>query len=321
MFILDDETLLKRANAAARRTSDVFHDVPLLPGAFERVVALQVESLDSEAVDTQVAGGPLMPFLRALREQAAFTPIGPVHLTGSSDADFTFLLAVSPIGVVAPYKVPVFDYSGSVVGVANRLGYRTEAFHGNRGSFFSRRNAFRQMGFDAMNFAEDLQSRFAGESYWGIPDDAILELAAERIRSGPVPSLTVLITLTTHSPYHWLIPADRELYPQPASVTEQYFNSMRYLDRCLEEFIEGLPDATLTFIYADHTSRLEYPLVPGQEPVEAATVPFIVFVKGADSKWLQPHFDAVRDRDPSLLDAAAYFHRYFSAPLTLTRDG
>jgi len=311
IFILDNASLLRRANLAAQQKSDLFQNVPLLVEAPVRVVTLQLESLDFEAVDTQVADGPLMPFLGRFREQVAFTAIAPIHLTGSSDADFTFLLAARPNGVVAPYKVAGFDYSSSIVGLAHRHGYRTEAFHGNRGSFFSRRAAFRQMGFDALNFAEEMQARFEGESYWGIPDDAVLDIAGERIRAGPVPSLSVLIMLTTHTPYRFLVPGRRELFPQPDSAVERYFNNMRYLDRCLEKFIGELPDGTLAFIYSDHTSRLAYPRAPGGQPAASTTVPFIVFVKGVGSKSLQPYFDAVEGRNPTLLDAASYFHRYF----------
>lgn len=307
---IDQRFLLAKANAVAHRRSALYGAVPLMAQGAERIVAIQAESLDMAAIDTMLPGGPLMPFLRSLRDSAVFTAIEPVHMTGSSDADFTFLMAVPPNGMIAPYKVAGFDFTGSIIRTARRRGFHTSVYHGNRGTFFSRRSAFRDMGFDQTVFFEEMQPFFLGQSLWGIPDDRVFEIAAGDIAKRTGRSFTFVISLTTHMPYRYLVADRRELFPNPETTQQRYFNSMRYLDRVLEKFIGDLPQDTLTFIYADHASRVTYPTAPGARPQEGKLVPFIVFRKGVASKQLQAEFDAAQKRGPSLLDAAAYFHRH-----------
>ncbi len=315
MIYIDADFLRTKAKEAAQKKSDLFHDVPLAverPGA---IAIVQAESLDFNALQVRVNGDPLMPSLVQIVESGAVARIKPIHLTGSSDADFTFLMTAEPNGVVAPYKVPGFGYDDSVIHLARAQGFRCFGFHGNRGTFFSRRSAFRQMAFDQLIFEEDVALPAEHVSLWGIPDDYMLGLAAEKLSSTDGPVLTLTITLTTHYPFRYLPASEFDLYPQAKGVRERFLNNMRYLDRALADYWVALPDGTLVFIYGDHASHVEYDLTGGESETGDSHVPFIVLVKGQAIPEVQAGFDQAASRAPGHLDAATYFRRHLQSGL------
>jgi phosphoglycerol transferase MdoB-like AlkP superfamily enzyme len=307
---INGNVILEKANRAAQEKGKKFDPIPVVVYKPDHVSVIQAESLDFAALSTFAEDGPLMPFLFSQNETAVFSAIQPVHLTGSSDADFTLLMSALPNGLVAPYKVPGFDFSDSVISTARQNGYKSSVYHGNRGTFFSRRSAFRKMHFDNIHFYEELESSFSGESKWGVTDEVVFEAAAAKINGSTIPSLTMVITLTTHYPFKYLLPKNRELFHEPDTLEQRYFNSMRYLDRSLELYIEKLPAGTLVFIYGDHNSRAEYPVTPGGPTQKSTTVPLIILQKNRNTKRLQRDFDLVQGSNPSLLDVATYFRRH-----------
>jgi len=309
---LDGEVLLAQAMEAAKIRHDRLTPVEMRVPLEEKVVIIQVESLESDILEFDAEGGPVMPFLRDVSRRSMLYRMTPVHESGSCDADFAMLMDLYPGRDVTPYAVPGFDFSQSIAVHARKAGYRSVFFHGNDRSFFNRGPAIDKMGFDLALFREDLESRYAlTSSHWGISDQDVFSVSSSLLNGDPDPALHFIITLTSHGPYHFLDPEERELFPRPTNMREHYLNSMRYVDARLRAYIGGLPHGTVVILYGDHASHVDYgqgPFTKGREHV-----PFLVHKAGSDLTALQ----LTRGREIAVsgelttLDAAGYVWSLF----------
>ena len=78
-----------------------------------------------------------------------------------------------------------------------------------------------------------------------------------------------------------------EIFPDPRDPVERYLNSLRYLDGCLRDFVNQLPEGTTVVLYGDHTTSMRSEIfnsdiVDGKEYVGC-----LIYQKGRDLSALQ----------------------------------
>jgi hypothetical protein len=274
-WYLRRDMLLQRALAAAAHPSDRLTPIetPLeLPGS---IVIVQVESLGADVLGRTQDGALVMPFLTRIRDAALSYRVRAIHTNGSADSDFVMLTGRMPSPDVITYKVRDYVYDRTLPQLSRRAGLASLSIHGNTGAFFERRPVFARMGFDRLLFREELE-QILGRSYphggvEGVKDVDVFEVAARQLaeRRGER-TLCFIITLTSHAPFSHLEPSERELFPEPTSITQDYLNSMRYVDRALERFAGALDPSTTLVLYGDHG----VPEMPNGDP---ELVPFLIF--------------------------------------------
>ena len=272
----DDNRLLAEAERAKRVTSSRIPAEWLNSLALtSNLVVIQAESLDFDMI--KLSGErPAMPFLQSLTAESFCVPIRALHLTGSADADFALLTGHMPNGRVPPYldglkiELPTPE-------IASLSGFRTEVFHGNRGTFFNRRRGFSALGFDRVFFEEELQKNGLSQSEWGIADHEVFEFAAERLAASSSPAFQLIITLTTHAPWTFTPEVGGVGQPVPKSSRQRLINSMRYLDSSIETFYAKLPVGTVLVIYGDHNSGISL----DSDSPSRERVPLIISKKGS----------------------------------------
>jgi len=234
--------------------------------------------------------------------------IRPVHQTGTSDADFTLLTGSMANGRIAPFKIKDFPYRDTLPQAASQRGYRCIAMHGNTGSFFFRRPAYERMGFSRIYFAEDLRELGCEMQNGEVQDEELLRLSAKWMREASEPTVHFIITLTSHGPFHRLLPGKRELFPDPSCQVEAYLNSMRYVDCALASYLEALPQGTVLVLYGDHESRVRgY----GQAPHAGERVPWLIHCKGQNLAERQRTraMPWTQSGELDMLDAVTYLHK------------
>jgi hypothetical protein len=308
LLCLDEETLLAEALEKAHAKSDRLSMAEDPVSLGRHVAVVQVESLDFPAIDARVAGAPVMPFLYGLRDRALVYSVKPFHQSGSSEADFSLLMAATPIGRFNPFQVPGFPFADALPRLARQRGYRVEAFHGNTGAFFHRRNAYAQMGFDELFFTEELAPR----RVTGARDHEVLAFSAGRLAAATQPTLHFVITITSHTPFDKVPREKRELFPEARTITERYLDSMRYVDRALERYVSALPTGTTVIIYGDHESSVKGYL---EDRTHEDRVPWFIFQKGRDLAQRQRSRDSglALSGDLTQLDLACFLHERFAA--------
>ena len=129
--------------------------------------------------------------------------------------------------------------------------------------------------------------------------------------------LHYLITLTSHQPFIFLEPELELFLPQRKDVQSRYFNSMHFLDRELEAYINALPANTVVVIFGDHRAMVEYASEVDDGDGRREYVPLLIHCVGerlADRQASRT-LPVAQSGELDLIDAAKYVHWWFS------RDG
>ena len=317
---IDNEALLKRALARATERSDQLTPVETPAPIAERLVFLQVESLDWAVLDFRIRGQEVTPELNRYARRAMTFAVQADKRTGSLDADFTMLMGRPPSADVPTYKIQGYPYGGSLIERLREMGFATTAVHGVSGEFFSRRPAYDRMGFDRLIFREEFE-HLAGAPVagWSVPDDELLQFAAMDFSAQTGRQFQLAITATSHIPFHNYDRSLARFFPGSANIPESYFDVMHYVDRAVGRFLEALPQETTVVLYGDHTSKVENPALGYRQAMwnDVGLVPFMVLETGRDLSRLQRTGDAARDGHLTLLDAVAWLY----ASLELLREG
>ncbi len=234
------------------RLTPIEADIPI----HKRLVILQGESFDTNILGYKVNDKEVTPFLNKLRSMSMYYRVRAIHINASADADFATLNGVRGSDHQNTYIIPGYPYENTTPQLLARCGFKTYSFHGVSGNFYSRRDAFKQMGFADIYFQEELEGQFnLRADQWGIRDNDVLTLSALKLREVASPTCHFVITLTTHTPYTMLRPQEEEIFRPARTPGQRYINNMRYFDNCLRDYITSLGAGTTVLIYSDHPTE------------------------------------------------------------------
>lgn len=269
------------------------------------LIIVQVEAAQAQVLGFEVDGQPLTPRLNALAEESlVFDRFFHQAAEGrTSDAEFAVLCSQHPL------------LSGSVYfrfpGVERRClprqladaGYTTVALHSYQGAFWNRLTIYPNLGFSRFDAEEQFEP---GEVVGlGLSDEEFLAQSLTRLEDLPEPFFSFIITLSSHHPFH--IPeSHRELSAESVGDDDfaDYLHSMRYTDRALGQFIDGLDERGLleksvVVVYGDHDMGT----------IESIDRARDVLMDGAEGAW--PSLDFER-RIPLLIRVPGVQGRQFT---------
>jgi len=229
------------------------------------LLLLQVEGMQKWVIGAHDRGQELTPFLNRLRERAWFFD----HLydetgdSSTSDCEYMVLNSQFPIpqGSVAFRRDE--NHFVTLLHSFKEAGYTTFAGHAYAAGMWNRAVLYPRYGFDQTAFKDELGN--GPKLGWGIGDKLFFERVVPRIEKLETPFVSMLITLTSHSPYQYVPVAERKLALGPIEGTEfgGYLHSMRYNDEAIEQLFaqlqkRGLLQHTTVVIYGDHDSRMRF---------------------------------------------------------------
>jgi hypothetical protein len=314
LVLLDPDEILARAVERRNEHSDRLGDgVEADFPASDRLVFLQVESLDAAVLDHEIDGRPVTPRLREIAERSMSYLIRSEKKTGSCDADFTSIMAGLPSVDMPNYKIAGFPYDGNFVSELQSWGYVTSAVHNVKGGFFNRREAYEKIGFDRLLFLEELR----GEHHlpfeeWAILDHDMLDWDAADLAKHDGKQFHIVITATSHIPFHYTPEKYREFYKGNDDLVPGYLDSIRYVDESIGRYIDELPEGTIVVIYGDHGAKIGSGAYHYENVAYEGVplVPFLIHQVGSDISGLQRTRGRplARSGEITLLDAMTYVH-------------
>ncbi|MET0344174.1 MAG: LTA synthase family protein [Polyangiales bacterium] len=314
LIFFDAELLKSRALARAASTpkSKLTAIEAPIPRR-DRVLLLQIESLDFALHEFSVSGRPVTPFLNRLSREARFYAVRAEKRTGSSDADFAALMGKLPSTDVATYKIRGYPFAQSVIAPLTARGFRTQAVHGVSGEFFNRRPAYVEMGFSDLIFREEFQARgLVDGSRWAVSDGDLFTLARAEQRGISGKLLQLVITATSHIPFHDLSDDMKTFFPGSHVTAENYLDAIAYVDREIERFVTSLDAETTVVIYGDHTSQVASERVGYQQKVRDGIGLVPLYIHDTSEKLAPSQSAATRahalDGTYTLLDGLSYVH-------------
>lgn len=229
----------------------------------KNVIMIQVESLGGFVIDQKVNFKEITPNLNKLAKNSQFFPndrfmIGAGH---TSDTDFVANTSYFPLNDAAVFVRYGQDDFTSLPNTLKANNYSTVAYHGYNRNFWNRNVAFESLGYQKFYAADNYP--VGARINLGINDGDFLLKTADYIKEQPKPSLSYLITLSSHVPFE-ITDQTKELGINPKDYPEQvggYLENINYTDRMIGKFFEklkseGLYDDSLIIVYGDHTPVL-----------------------------------------------------------------
>lgn len=228
--------------------------------SMSNIIVIQVESMDSNIVNTKYKDKYVMPFLKSLTKESVYYPYTlSYHMGGAtSDTEFSVINSIEPLPSYPAIKLNSYEYANSYIRVLKDNSYFTAAFHGNVGYYFNRAYALPKMGFQEFN---DMLKMKLKDELWGAADHKVFNYTRDRIKSLPSPYLAHIITMTSHGPF---INAET-FYSNPHyadmknKLEKDYFTSMSYVDQSIRDFVRDVqknsPDTEIV-IFGDHTPNV-----------------------------------------------------------------
>jgi phosphoglycerol transferase MdoB-like AlkP superfamily enzyme len=245
-----------------------------------KVVVIQVESLDWAVLDYRNDGRAVTPYLNNLARHSRLFKVKASHAIGSLDMDYAVLSGGAPSSRIITYQIPNIPYENALPRFLQRRGFHTVSFHGNNGDFFNRRANFDRMGFDEIWFSEEFDNKPVDRSSWGVRDVELFRLSSRKMRESTRPEFHFIITMDSHVPWNLIRDSEKELFPGSRNSEENYLNSIRLVDHNLRDYIESLPKGTLVILYGDHSSGVEYKDFHSAHSEKGEFVPCVIHVCG-----------------------------------------
>ncbi|GIN89612.1 lipoteichoic acid synthase-like YqgS [Siminovitchia terrae] len=224
------------------------------------LIVVTLESLQNFVINNDVYGEEITPFLNDFINDSYYFD-NFYHQTGqgkTSDSEFLIENSLYPLSRGAVF----FTHSGNELdSLAQNLGdkgYYTSAMHANNKSFWNRDIMYKSIGYDYFYSASDYDITPDISVGWGMKDIPFFQQSVDLMKEMPKPFYTKMITLTNHHPFR-LDEEDKFIdeFDSKSGTLNRYFQTVRYMDEAVKEFIqklkdEGLYDNSIIVMYGDH---------------------------------------------------------------------
>ncbi|MCA1058071.1 LTA synthase family protein [Rossellomorea aquimaris] len=226
----------------------------------KNLIIVSLESLQDFVINSEVNGQEITPFLNDfIGESYYFDQFYHQTQQGkTSDSEFILDNSLYPLNRGAVF----FTHSGnefeSMTEKLRENGYYTTAMHANNKSFWNRDIMYDSLGYERFYSLQDYDVTEENSVNWGMKDIPFFEQSVEHMKEMPQPFSTKMITLTNHYPFT-LDEEDKLIDPYTSKdgTVNRYFQTVRYMDEAVKNFIRdlkeaGLYDNSVIVMYGDH---------------------------------------------------------------------
>ncbi len=226
----------------------------------KNLIVVSLESLQSFPINNTVNGEEITPFLNNFISESYYFE-NFYHQTQqgkTSDSEFIFDNSLYPLNRGAVFFTHAGNEYESMTETLGEKGYYTAAMHANNKSFWNRDIMYDSLGYERFYSLPDYEVTEENSVNWGMKDIPFFEQSARHMKEMPQPFMTKLITLTNHYPFY-LDEEDKliEPYTSDDGTVNRYFQTVRYMDEAIKEFIQDLKDSdiyedSIIVMYGDH---------------------------------------------------------------------
>ena len=224
-----------------------------------------MESFLSAPIDLKVDGKEITPFLNSLKQDSDVyyngNMISDIGCGESGDGQFIYMTGLLPL----KYKMTVGQVKNNVLPslpkiIKEQLGIKTTEI-----IFPTMPNLWQQAD---MNIAYGIDHAYSltdivGNDSKYIDDKDIFDFASESLDKSKSPFFSLILSVSTHSPYNKYVGESLEITDQSlSSEYKNYLYSCHYLDKQLEHYIsmlkqKGLYNSSLIVIASDHYAHVD----------------------------------------------------------------
>ncbi|GAA0457819.1 LTA synthase family protein [Alkalibacillus silvisoli] len=286
------------------------------------IIYIAVESMQTFLVDETLHGEEIIPFINEFKEDSYYFD-NFYHQTGlgkTSDHEFLLDNSLYPLPNSAAFFTHAQnEYNSLPKIIKEELDYNSYVFHANNESFWNRNVMYDSLGYEEFFDVESYEFDESDEIGWGLNDKDFVDQTVDLIKDLDEPFYSKMITLTHHFPFE--MPEEEATIDQfdSDSVTlNQYFQTARYTDEALEQFIdqlkeEGIYEDSIIIMMGDHYGISSYhndamaqflgedEITPYDE-VKLQRVPMIVHIPGHEDTGTISTLSGQIDYKPTMLN-------------------
>ncbi|MDZ5472818.1 LTA synthase family protein [Bacillus sp. 31A1R] len=284
------------------------------------VVYLHLESIQNFLIDYKLHGEEVTPFLNSMAkgENSLYFKNFFHQTAQGKTADAEYMIENSLYGTQqgAAFTTKGLNTYQAAPAILGQQGYTSAVFHGNTGSFWNRNEIYKSFGMDHFFDEKSFEYNDADVADYGLMDKPFFEQSMPLLESLPQPFYTKFITVSHHFPFT-IDQEEATIAPHTTGnkTVDNYFQTARYADEALEQFVNylkesGLYDNTIIVMYGDHygisqnhNKAMEQVIGKEVTPFESAglqRVPLIIHVPGVEGKVMEEYGGQI-DLLPTLL--------------------
>lgn len=276
------------------------------------LVLILVESLQSWPVGLRVGTNDITPYINGLLDDTTtvyFSRVMSQVKDGrSSDAQLIINTGLLPLATGAASSLCATNTFPSIAFALKEKSYVSASFICDDKTYWNQGATTVAYGFDY------LYDRLQGDGERKVADENLFSKSLPILKGMKQPFYAQLVTLSSHEPYVKPIMFDIPLLNENLESDEvrNYLIAVRYVDRCIADFIEGLKkeglyDNSIIVIIGDH-EQMTFNTYEGREQVKAEDcfVPFIIVNSPLTSRHTNKVCGQI-DIYPSLLNLMGCF--------------
>ncbi|MBO9131396.1 LTA synthase family protein [Bacillus sp. 165] len=264
------------------------------------VIYIHLESFQNFLINYKLNGQEVTPFLNSFTKDANTLYFDNFfHQTGqgkTSDAEFMLENSLFGLPQGSVFTTKAQNTYQAAPAILGQQGYTSAVFHGNYKTFWNRDEIYKSLGFDKFFDASYYDMNENDVLNYGLKDKPFFTESIPMLETLQEPFYAKFITLSNHFPYP-IAKEDATIEPNNTGdgSVDHYFQTARYLDEAVQQFMDylkqsGLYDRSIIVMYGDHYGISEnhdkaMSQVMGKEitPFEDAQlqrVPLIIHVPG-----------------------------------------
>lgn len=231
----------------------------------KNVIFILLESFLSAPIDLKVDGKEITPFLNSLKRDSNVyyngNMISDIGCGESGDGQFIYMTGILPlkykmtVGQVKDNRLPAMP-----IILKKKMGIKhTEIIFPTMPNLWQQADMNLVYGIDNAYSLTDIE----GSNSEGTNDRNIFAYAAKSLDDSKVPFFSLILSLSTHSPYDKYMGENLNLIDNTLSDKyKNYLNTCHYTDNQIRQYfnelkLKGLFDSSLILIASDHYAHLD----------------------------------------------------------------
>ncbi|MBO5349951.1 MAG: sulfatase-like hydrolase/transferase [Clostridia bacterium] len=229
----------------------------------KNVILLQLESFQNFLLNKSINGKEIIPNLnKFLNENVKVNNMITQSYSTTADSEHSVISSLYPLEngmAFAQYSSNEYD---DIFEIYKKSNYYNIYMHGNDGAFWNRKNVYRLLEVDEIDFIESFDSNSELINKW-ISDESLYRQAALKLSNAEGPFFANIVSASSHTGFD--LPGLENKYEKVSidvgkykdTYFGNYLEAVNYADYAFGIFIDELKkadlyDDTLIFIFGDH---------------------------------------------------------------------
>lgn len=241
--------------------NDVYNLFGIAKG--KNVILLQLESFQNYILNKTINGKEITPNLnRFIDENIEISNMMSQSYSTTADSEHSVISSLYPLEngmAFAQYSNTKYD---DIFGMYKNSDYYNIYMHGNDGAFWNRRNVYKLLQVDELDFIESFDENSELINEW-LSDETLYKQAVQKLSNAQTPFFANIVSASSHNAFD--LPGLENKYDKVSIDVGKYKNTyfgdyleaINYADYAFGIFIDelkasGLYDDTVIFVFGDH---------------------------------------------------------------------